>query len=89
MASRQALLSYWKSPDGDLPFATELNESVVLQHLRAVCEEEGVIKNELRAQVDQWIRFNSWCNAHGDCEYNAWVAQIYTHINTVCHRTVP
>tara|TARA_B100001741_G_scaffold313371_1_gene319293 strand:+ start:3656 stop:3937 length:282 start_codon:yes stop_codon:yes gene_type:complete len=72
------------NPDGDLPFATSVNEAMVLECCRFMSPEDLRMNSET---IKQWMKFNKGLNEHECDEYQLWVAQVYSHITQLIEST--
>lgn len=73
-----------ENPDKDLPFATSVNESSVLECCRRMTPQE------LKTHADtikQWMKFNKGLSEHECDEYQLWVAQVYSQITKLIEST--
>lgn len=78
------LLELLRNPDGDLPFATSVNEATVLQCLLEMHHTE---RTDIAGTLKQWMRFNKGLNTYECDEYQTWVSQIYGHIEELIQTT--
>ena len=79
----ERLDALWKNPDGNLPFATRVNEALVLDAITEI-HTKGCFGTQLQQRVRQWMRFNRWLNADTKDEpYQTWVEEVYRKIDTL------
>lgn len=74
------LESLWNNEDGDLPFKTSVNEQQILDSITMIIDSNRMTC-ELKSKIEQWMKFNKWCNAFEEGDYQTWVFTIYSKIN--------
>ena len=73
------LENMWNNEDGDLPFKPSLNEQQVLDCITMIVDSNE-ITYELKQKIEQWIKFNKWCNKFEQGDYQNWVFTVYSKI---------